>query len=52
MKKTHSNYRISEEGKQLLKRLTEKLGLTETSVIELAVRRLAEAEGVRNLPKN
>jgi predicted DNA-binding protein len=46
-KKTKStSIRLSEEGKQLRKLLAKKLGLSESAVIELALRRLAQMEGV------
>jgi predicted DNA-binding protein len=41
-----TSLRLSEEGKQLRKLLAKKLGLSESAVIELALRRLAEMEGV------
>ena len=48
MVKKHSSYRISEEGKQLLRLLAKKLGVNETSVIEMAVREMAEKRGVKS----
>ena len=42
-----TSIRLSEEGKQLRKFLAKKLGLSESAIVELALRRLAEAEGVR-----
>lgn len=48
MTKTPMNMRLSDEARTLMKRLGQKLGIDETSVVEMAVRRLAEAEGVRN----
>lgn len=47
MQKEPTSYRISKTAKQLLALLAAKLGLSQTAVIELAVRRLAEAEGVK-----
>ena len=41
-----TSLRLSEEGKQLRKLLAKKLGLSESAVIELAIRKLAEREGV------
>jgi predicted DNA-binding protein len=41
-----TSIRLSEEGQQLRKLLAKKLGLSESAVIELALRRLAEMEGV------
>ncbi len=46
-KKTRpTSIRLSEEGKQLRKLLAKKLGLSESAVVELAIRKLAESEGV------
>ena len=42
-----TSIRLSEEGKQLRKLLAQKLGLSESAVVELAIRKLAEAERVR-----
>ncbi len=47
MVKKHSSYRLSDEGKQLLRLLAQKLGVSETAVLEMAVRKLAEREEVR-----
>lgn len=47
MIKTPTNMRLSEEARMLMKRLGQKLGLTDTSVMEMAIRKLAETEGVR-----
>lgn len=52
MLKKPTNMRLSEEAKQLLDRLAHKLGINETSVVEMAVRKLAEAEGVREQPQS
>jgi predicted DNA-binding protein len=46
-RKKATSIRLSEEGKQLRKLLAERLGLSESAVIELALRRLAEMEGVK-----
>lgn len=48
----HTSYRISDEGKRLIKLLTERLGVNATSVIELAVRELAEKKGISTDPQN
>ena len=46
-KKTRpTSLRLSEDGKQLRKLLAKKLGLSESAVVELAIRKLAEREGV------
>lgn len=41
-----TSIRLSEEGKQLRKLLAKKLGLSESAVVELAIRKLAETERV------
>lgn len=48
MPKTRKNFRITSEAEKLLEKLVAKLGLTETAVVELGIRRLAELEGVKN----
>jgi predicted DNA-binding protein len=47
MAKKHTSYRISEEGKHLIKLLAHRLGVTETAVVEMAVREMAEKRGVK-----
>jgi DNA-binding PadR family transcriptional regulator len=47
MVKKHTSYRISEEGKQLIKLLARRLGVTETAVVEMAIREMAEKRGVK-----
>jgi hypothetical protein len=47
MAKEQTSYRISVVAKHLLALLSAKLGLSQTAVIELAIRRLADAEGVK-----
>lgn len=47
MAKKQASYRMSAVAKALLAQLAQKLGLSQTAVIELAIRRLAEAEGVK-----
>jgi predicted DNA-binding protein len=42
-----TSIRLSQEGKQLRKLLAQKLGLSESAVVELAIRKLAEAEKVK-----
>jgi hypothetical protein len=39
-----SSYRLSEECRQLMERLSEALGISQAGVIEQAVRKLARAE--------
>ena len=46
--KIPTNMRLSEEAKQLLIILSQKLGVSETSIIEIAVRKFAETERVRS----
>jgi len=47
MVKKHTSYRISEEGKQLIKLLARLLGVNETAIVEMAVREMAEKRGVK-----
>jgi predicted transcriptional regulator len=51
MAKRFSSYRLSEECHELLGKLANKLGLTRTTVIEMAVRKLAEQEAVSSQPQ-
>jgi hypothetical protein len=39
-----TSYRLSEDAQELLGRLSGRLGLTKTSVLEMAIRKLAYAE--------
>ncbi|GHO73844.1 hypothetical protein KSD_16150 [Ktedonobacter sp. SOSP1-85] len=50
--KTPTSIRLSDEGKRLRKLLAEKLGISESAVIEIALRRLAEWEGVKRGNEN
>lgn len=43
---TQRNFRPTEDDEKLIKALMEKLGLNFVSVIRLAIRRLAEQEGI------
>ena len=45
--KTLTSIRLSQEGLTLAQELANKLGLTRSATIELAIRRLAEMEGLR-----
>lgn len=45
--KVQSSIRLTEDAKQLRKLISDKLGLSESAVVELAIRRLAELEGVK-----
>jgi len=47
MAKLHSTYRLSEDAKQLMKLMAQRLGLTQTAIMELAVREKAERMGVK-----
>jgi DNA-binding PadR family transcriptional regulator len=44
--KKHTSYRISDEGKRLIKLLAQLLGVSETAVVEMAVREMAQKRGV------
>ena len=46
MGKKRTSYRISAEGKQCIKLLARLLGVSETAVVEIAVREMAEKKGV------
>jgi DNA-binding PadR family transcriptional regulator len=41
-------FRLSDEGRSLLAALAQRLGVTETAVVELAIREKAKQEGLRN----
>lgn len=43
----HTTVRLTPEAKELIKRLSAKLGINQTSVLEMAIRVLAEKENVR-----
>lgn len=45
--KVARSYRLSPTAVDLIEHLTEKLGLSQAGTLELAVRRLAEQEGVK-----
>jgi len=45
-RKTPTAFRLSEKAKLLLSALAEKLGVNQTSVIEMAIRQIAEREKV------
>ena len=44
--RTNTSLRMTPEAKRLLQGLVKKLGISQTSVIEIAIRRLAEIEKV------
>jgi predicted nucleic acid-binding protein len=43
--KTNTTIRLSDEAREIMRALSAKLGISQSSVMELALRRLAEAEG-------
>jgi predicted transcriptional regulator len=45
-RKTPKAFRLSDDGEELLTELARRLGVKQTAVIELALRRMASAEGV------
>jgi predicted transcriptional regulator len=45
--KTHVSYRLSDEAIRLLKLLAESKGISQASVIEIAIREMAKKEGVK-----
>ncbi len=47
MRTKQSSYRISDEGKQIIKILSKKYGITDTAILEIAIRKLGEVEGVK-----
>lgn len=47
MRTKQSSYRISEEGKQIMKTLAKKYGITDTAILEIAIRKFGEIEGVK-----
>lgn len=46
-KKGPTSFRLSPEALRLIKELSERLGLSQASVVELAVRKLASGEALR-----
>jgi hypothetical protein len=45
--KQQANFRLSDEAHRLLVMLTKKLGVSQTAIIELALRRLADDEKIK-----
>lgn len=45
-----TSVRLSDEAMQLWKLLSKKLGISLTSILEMAIRKLAETEGVGGAP--
>ena len=46
MDKKPTSVRLSDEAKRLRKLLAQRLGVSETAIIELAIRELAEKKGI------
>lgn len=46
MAKHATSVRLSETGRRLMKALSEKMGVSQTAVVELALRRLARSEKI------
>ena len=46
MKKRSTSLRLSDSARLLLTRLAEKLGISQTAVLEVAIRKLAKEEGI------
>lgn len=46
MDKQLTSIRLTPEAKRLIKELAKKLGVTQAAIMEIAIRRLAEIEGV------
>ena len=44
---TPTSFRLSDDAKILIEQLAQHTGMSKTSVVELAVRRLAQIEGLR-----
>lgn len=45
--KSNTSVRLTPEAAHLLKALAKKLGISQTAILELAIRRMAEQEGVK-----
>jgi predicted transcriptional regulator len=45
--KRSTTFRLTDHARALILRLAEKLGVSQTAVLELAVRKLAKTEGVK-----
>ena len=46
-RKTPKAFRLTDDGEALLVALSKRLGVKQTAVVEMAIRRMAETEGVR-----
>ena len=47
MKKLLTSIRLSEDAKRLIRLMSEKLGISQTAIIELAIREKAKREGLK-----
>jgi len=47
MKKKPTSVRLSDDAKRLIAKLSLKLGISQTAIIELAIREKAKREGIR-----
>lgn len=47
MKKKLTSIRLSDDAKRLITLMSEKLGISQTAIIELAIREKAKREGVK-----
>jgi predicted transcriptional regulator len=47
LKRVGTGFRLSEDGKDLLEQLAEMNGVTQTGIMERAIRELAKQEGVK-----
>jgi predicted transcriptional regulator len=48
MKKRATSLRLSDQARSLLVRLSERLGISQTAVLEMAIRKLAREEGIND----
>jgi len=51
MNKTGTSFRLSDTARELIESLTQKLGVSKTDVVEIAIRELAQSKGVQVPPK-
>ena len=49
--KISTSYRLSDDARALIDALAKQLGVSKTDVLEIAIRKLAQAEGVTLLEK-
>lgn len=50
--KQATSIRLTPEAKRLVKELAKRLGVSQTAIMEIAIRRLAESEGVQQEDRN